>query len=135
MIVKTVAVDIFTQHEAHHIILFVQPDLAGKNMGQKLRRLPDAVDMDTALNDLRDEGHGSGQQLIISVVKTGLNTRWCHLHPPSGIRIVHRRPLGKGGTRPVIYCLAHIPAVRINSLSRPEPLRAVGLDRGHVGKA
>ena len=91
--------------------------------------------MDAAFDDLRDEGHGSGQQLIIPMMKAGLDTRWCHLHPPSGIRIGHRRPLGKGGTRPVVYGLAHIPAVRINSLSRPEPLRAVGFDQGHVGKA
>ena len=91
--------------------------------------------MDAALDDLRDERHGSGQQLIIPMMKTGLDTRWRYLHPPAGIRIGDRRPLGKGGTRPVMDGLAHIPAVRINSLSRPEPLRAVGLDQRHVGKA
>ena len=135
MIIKTVAVVIFTQHEAHHIILTVQPDLVRKDMRHETRLFFYGVKMAAALDDLRDEGRGSGQQLIISVVKTILDTRLRHLLPPSGSRIGHRRPLGKGGTRPVIYCLAHIPAVRINSLSRPEPLRAVGLDRGHVGKA
>ena len=143
MIVEPVSVTVFPQYEAHHIILTVQPDLVRKDMRHKTRLFLYGIKMDTALDDLRDEGHGSGQKCVEAMGKRIPYPLWRDLYIPAGIHICGGRPIGEPLPRPYLDSFPQgfglfgrlSKGSGINSPSRPEPLRAVGLDQGHGRKA
>ena len=124
------------------MLLTIQPDLVRKDMRHEIRLFLYGITIDIPLDELRDGGperasNASYPWESVLVMPLGVTC------PPASIPIHGGHPLGESLPRPYLDSfpqgLGLFGRLRkgggVDSLSRPEPLRAVGLDEGHGRKA
>ena len=99
--VETIAVVVFTQHKAHHMLLPVQPDLVRKDMRHETRLFLYGITIDIPLDELRDGGperasNASYPWESVLVMPLGVTC------PPASIPIHGGHPLGESLPRPYL---------------------------------